>query len=134
MKTLILAFALSLSALIAGEESFSAQENSVLNERHFKAEATVSQVLSGGVLAVIQYFDYETDAAGVKSKSQHLLKTVTGFIEMNPSQLVDGDVWKGPVWRTGSYKFVSTNGAERTVAKFTSNPKAALDFFAVEKQ
>lgn len=85
------------------------------------AKIAVTRVMPDGVFAMIQYWDYDYDAAGKKISSNKCIRnTVEGFVAMDSSKLVDGDTWAGKLWRAGRQQY---GGA--TVARFAADPKAA---------
>ena len=114
MKTIILIWVSLFAAIGLGVAQ-------PVDDAAIEAKATVVRVLDDGIIAKIQFWDYETDSNGIRSETKHLRRTVDGFVQLNPGPLVDGDMWSGRIWRVGSYK-----DGSQTLAKFTSDPKSAL--------
>lgn len=51
------------------------------------------------------------------------------FIENLPDGMTDGTKWKGRIFRCGTYRYQAVNGAARTIARYTTSAKKAVEYY-----
>jgi hypothetical protein len=108
-------------------EDHSDEIDKTLKLKAIKTTGNIVQVLPDGVLANLFLTEPPPGEPRSFEISYPIGKGTTCYLICDSVGLVDGGTWSGVVWKIGTYSYKGTDGATRTVEKYTSSRAIAAE-------